>query len=130
MRVVRRLRVKEEVVMAKPRRLMYIEYKGDGIVGPARIGWVTFSKSGQSIDYCGRRFGRIKGGGFKSNYREVESGDEYWISGCKKDGSDALYSTTIEIDEDAREEYWVNVRGMRDNIKQSTLPRTGKYARG
>ena len=116
--------------MTKPRELRYIEHKGDGIVGPARIGWVTFSKSGLSIHYGGRRFGRIKGGGFKSNYREVESGEEYWISGCKRDGSDALYSTSIEIDEDAREEYWVNVRGMPENINQTTLPRKGKYSRG
>lgn len=115
--------------MSKLRRLMYIEDKSDGIVGPARIGWVTFSKSGQSIQYGGRRFGRIKGGGLKkSNYREIESGDEYWISGCKKDGSDALYSTSIEIDEGAREEYWMNIRRMPENVKQSTLPRKGKYS--
>ena len=28
--------------MAKERRLMYIEFKGENLVGPARIGWVTF----------------------------------------------------------------------------------------
>jgi hypothetical protein len=108
---------------------MYIEYKGDGIVGPARIGWVTFSKTGQSVYYGGRRFARNKRG-FKSNYRETESGDEYWISGCHKDGADALYSTTIEIDEDARHAYWVNVRGMPANVLQSSLARRGKYSRG
>ena len=48
----------------------------------------------------------------------------------EKDGSDALYSTSIEIDEDAREEYWMKVRGMPENISQSTLPRKGKYSRG
>jgi hypothetical protein len=109
---------------------MYIEDKSHGIVGPARIGWVTFSKSGQSIDYRGRRFARIKGGGLKSNYRDVVSGEEYWISGCKKDGNDALYSTSIEIDEDAREEYWVRLRRMPENINRSTLPRKGKYPSG
>ena len=40
--------------MSKERRLMYIEFKGDGIFGPARIGWMTFSKTGKSIDYNGR----------------------------------------------------------------------------
>ena len=108
---------------------MYIEYKGDGIVGPARIGWVTFSRTGQSVYYAGRRYARNKSG-FKSNYREVESGDEYWISGCHKDGADALYSTTIKIDEDAREEYWMNIRKMPENVRQASLPRKGKYSRG
>jgi hypothetical protein len=32
----------------KKTAIMYIEYKGDSIVGPARIGRVTFSKTGQS----------------------------------------------------------------------------------
>ncbi len=32
-------------------RIMYIENKGDdGIVGPARIGRVTFSKTGKSLN--------------------------------------------------------------------------------
>jgi hypothetical protein len=32
-------------------RIMYIEQKDDGINGPARIGRVTFSKSGRSLYY-------------------------------------------------------------------------------
>jgi hypothetical protein len=42
----------------------------------------------------------------------VESGDEYWISGPKKDASDRLYGERIpiEIDEDVREEYWSKTR--------------------
>jgi hypothetical protein len=106
---------------------MYIEYKGNEVVGPARIGWVTFSRTGASIHYGGRRYRRSKG--YKWNYLEVASGERYWISGCRRDGADALYSTTIEIDADALEEYWVNVRKMPDNIKQTRLPRKGKYSR-
>jgi len=34
-------------------RIMYIEQKGDGISGPARIGRLTYSKSGQSLSYQG-----------------------------------------------------------------------------
>ncbi len=34
------------------RRVMYIEYKGnDGLVGPARIGWVTIRDKGKRLDY-------------------------------------------------------------------------------
>lgn len=84
---------------------MYIESKGEGLAGPARIGRVAFSKSGESIHYGGKTFQTFAGSGFKANYFDTETGDQYWISGCKRDGSDALYSTTVEIDDDAREEY-------------------------
>jgi hypothetical protein len=89
---------------------MYIEYKGDGIVGPAKIGRVTFSKTGKSLHYGGRTFASLDGQGFKANYFDVETREQYWISGCKKDGTDALYPTTVEIDEDVREEYWTQIR--------------------
>jgi hypothetical protein len=113
--------------MSKKRRLMYIDFKGNSIVGPARIGWVTLSKSGKSIDYDGRRFGKISG--FKSNYWDTETHEEYWISGCKKDGTDALYSTTVEIDPDARQEYWVNVRNLPRKKVQASFKSIGKYSK-
>jgi hypothetical protein len=93
---------------------MYIEDKSEGLTGEARIGRVSFSKSGQSIHYGGKTFETLKGRGFKSNYVDIESGDEYWISGCKKDGSDRLYGERLPIfiDEDIREEYWVEIRNL------------------
>jgi hypothetical protein len=96
----------------KKTRIMYIESKADGLTGPARIGRVTYSKTGSTIYYGGKSFQSLKGSGFKANYYEVESGDEYWISGPRRDGADALYATNIsaEIDEDVREEYWTSVR--------------------
>jgi len=57
-------------------RIMYIESNGEnGISGPARIGRVTFSKSGRSIYYQGRPF--MKAEGFKSNFIDAETGEEY-----------------------------------------------------
>jgi hypothetical protein len=99
-------------------RIMYIEYKGDGLSGPARIGRVSFSKSGKTIYYGGKKFQSLKGAGFKANYVDIETGDEYWISGCKRDGSDRLYGERIpvEIDDDAREEYWTEIRGQPENM--------------
>ena len=79
------------------------------LVGPARIGRVTFSKSGQSVHYRGRTFQTLDGQGFKANYFDVDTGQEYWISGCRKDGMDALYNTDVEIDDDVREEYWTQI---------------------
>jgi len=99
--------------MAKRSRVMYIEYKGDGLVGPARIGRVTYSKTGSTLYYKDKAFQSLKGSGFKANFFDVKTGEQYWISGPRKDGADALYATntTTEIDEDAREEYWTTIRG-------------------
>ena len=105
---------------------MYIEYKGDGICGPARIGRVTFNKSGKSIDYRGKRFTTLSGRGFKANYYEVETGDYYWISGCRKDGRDALYNTDVVIDDDVREEYWTEIRNLPENKSISSFWAQGK----
>ena len=93
---------------------MYIEDKSEGLDGPARIGRVTFSKSGRSIHYGGRTFQSLDGSGFKANYFDVESGDHFWISGPRKDGADRLYggSKPVEIDADVEREYWRDIRGL------------------
>ncbi len=94
-------------------RIMYIEDKSQGLDGPARIGRVTFSKSGRSIHYNGRTFQSLDGRGYKANYFDVESGEHYWISGPRKDGEDRLYggSKPVEIDSDIEREYWREIRG-------------------
>ena len=107
-------------------RIMYIELKTD-LVGPARIGRVKLSKTGKSIHYKDKTFQTLKGRGFKSKYIDMETGDEYWISGCRKDGMDALYSTNVEIDEDVREEYWTTIRGLPENKDISNFKAKGKY---
>lgn len=113
--------------MSHRTRIMYIEYKGDGIVGPARIGRVTFSKTGKSLRYRGREFHSLKGQGFKANYADGETREQYWISGCKKDGADALYPTTVEIDDDVREEYWVKIRNKPELRHIKSLKCASKY---
>ena len=111
----------------KTSRIMWIECKAEnGLVGPARIGRVTFSKSGRSLYYGGKRFESLSGQGFKANYYEVESGDEYWISGCREDGRDALYNTDVEIDEDVREEYWREIRKCPEKVGVSSFRALGK----
>lgn len=108
-------------------RIMYIERKADGLNGPGRIGRVTFSKSGQSVYYRGRRFQTLSGSGFKANFFDSETLEPYWISGVKKGGGDRLYPGTIEIDEDVREEYWVQIRKQPELKNQGTIRCTGKY---
>ena len=98
--------------MGHKTRIMYIERKAGNLTGAARIGRVTYSKTGATIYYRGKEFRSLKGAGFKSNFYEVETGEEYWISGPRKDGDDALYATNVstEIDPDVREEYWAQIR--------------------
>ena len=108
-------------------RIMYMENKSTGIVGPAKIGRVEFNRTGKTLSYKGKRFRTLDGDGFKSNYFEVDTGDEYWISGCRKDGMDALYNTDVEIDEDVREEYWRDIRKLPERIKEKKFRAKGKY---
>jgi hypothetical protein len=95
---------------------MYIESKSgeNTLIGDARIGRVTFSKTRKSVHYNGKTYQTLSGSGFKANYFETETGDYFWISGCKKDGSDRLYGERlpIYIDEDVREEYWTEIRNL------------------
>lgn len=104
-------------------RIMYIESKATGLEGPARIGRVTFSQTGKTIYYRGRAFQSLKGRGYKANYIDLDTGEYYWISGPKKKGGDRLYgkvATPIEIDEDVREEYWVQIRRDPASIHRRT----------
>jgi hypothetical protein len=100
-------------VMIKRTRIMYIESKAEGLNGPARIGRVTFNKTGGTLYYKGQSFQSLKGRGFKANYRENGTMNQYWISGPRRDGLDRLYGKSalvVEIDEDVREEYWTEIR--------------------
>ena len=104
--------------MSRPKtRIMYIEDKSGGLNGPARIGRVSFSKTGQSIHYQGRTFQSLKGSGFKANYFDVATGEHFWITGPRKDGADRLYPDSakpVEIDPDVQDEYWSEIRGKKD----------------
>jgi hypothetical protein len=104
-------------------RIMYIETKAHGLVGPARIGRVRFSKTGRSLYYGGKTFQSLKGG-YKANYFDVETGDEYWISGCHKNGADRLYTSNlpVHIDEDVREDYWLNIRQSPSRVSKVATP--------
>ena len=71
------------------RRIMYIEQKtNQNNRGQAWIGKVEFSKSGQTVYFNGKAFKRLKSGGASGNHYDLESGDEYWISGVKRNGLD------------------------------------------
>jgi len=97
-----------QATRGEKRRVMYVENKDGQIDGlSARIGWVTFSKTGLTIYYRGKVLKRSKGQGIRGNYYDEESGDEFWVSGVKKRGSNAHWAEPIDtyVDSDAIEEY-------------------------
>jgi hypothetical protein len=91
------------------RRLMYVENREGTIEGAhARIGWATFSKSAQTVYYRDRVLTKVKGGGISGNFVDAATGEEFWVSGVKKRGSNAHPAergVAIIVDDDAQAEY-------------------------
>ena len=93
---------------------MYVEHKPaeHNDRGVAWIGWVTFSKTGRTVYTRGLRLRRTSGLSC-ANHVDVDTGEEYWVSGPKRDGTDRLYGNApVEVDADAREAY-ERLRGLR-----------------
>ena len=107
---------------------IYIEAK-PGLSGPGRIGRVRLSKTGRTLYYDGLEFQSLKGAGYKANYYEVNSGERYWISKCRKDGHDTLYPGIVHIDEDVREQYWMMIRECPEMKDKSSIRSEGKHAK-
>lgn len=100
--------MKNQLTRGLKRRLMYIENKEGDLDGArARIGSVTFSKSGKSVRYRGRLLARSSGQGVLGNYFDEATGEEFWVSGVKTAGSNAHPNSTVTvvIDDDAVEAY-------------------------
>ena len=69
--------------------IKYIELKsGFSHNGPAWIGLVSYSKSGKTIYFDGKAFQRIGSDRMRGNFYDIETGEEYWISGVKKNQQD------------------------------------------
>ncbi len=88
--------------------IRYIELKtGYSHDGPAWIGLVSFSKSGRTIYFDGKAFQRIGSDRMRGNFYDIESGEEYWISGVKKDQTDRhqFGNGSIQIEERVVEDY-------------------------
>ena len=99
-----------------------MERKAGALTGDARIGRVTFNRTSHTIYYRKQIFHRLARGGFKSNYYEEATGEDYWISGPKRRGGDRMYGSAlpVPIDEDVRKEYWRDIRNQPDRIKDPT----------
>ena len=94
--------------------LKYIELKtGWNDNGPAWIGFVKESRSGKMVYFNDHAFQRHSGE--YSNYIDVETQEEYWISGVKKNGEDRHWAGggIITIDEKAVDMY-LSITGMKE----------------
>lgn len=88
------------------RRVMFIQQKTgfDIDQGPSWIGWVNFNRSWKTARFRGRELRRFQG--IDSNFYDVETGDWFWLSGPKRDRTDARYGPRAhDVDDDAREAY-------------------------
>lgn len=104
--------------------LRFVELKtGYADNGPAWIAHVTMSRSGQTVYFNGRALKRNGGGGIEGNYRDRESGDEYWISGVKRKGSNRHWagSGKVMIEETAVPEYLALTRADSLNAARFVL---------
>lgn len=89
-------------------KIMYIENKSSGgHHGLAWIGFVEFSKSGQTVYFNNKALKKLKNPGTWGNHFDIETGEEYWISGVKKNGQDRHWcgSGKIMLDKNSMNEY-------------------------
>jgi len=84
-------------------KILYIEKCAPSHSGEARIGKVSYSKTKQTIYYKSKSL--QKRHGLRGNYYDLDTGEEYWISGVKKRGSNRHWATTgdnkIIVDKEA-----------------------------
>ncbi len=96
--------------------IVYVELKtGYNDNGPAWIGKADFSKTGLTIYFNGQAFRSCDGKGIGANYYDIETEDEYWISGVKKNQQDRHWAGggSIMIDKTIVEEY-LNLIGVKE----------------
>lgn len=97
---------------------MYVETRWpDNRMKSGRIARVQLSKTGRTLYLDGKSFIALGRGEFM----ESESHESCWFSAPRKDGNDrrgVSLSVPIEIDEDAREEYWTRIHGLADRADQ------------
>ena len=89
-------------------RIMYVELKsGYADNGPAWITKVRYSKSKRSIRFKGKELLNIGGRGMAGNHMDVETGEEYWVSGVKRNQQDRHWAGGghVEIDPAIKNEY-------------------------
>ena len=92
-------------------RIMYVQLKTghNTDAGPSWSGWVRFTKTWRTAYFQGRTLRRVTGtahANFDANFYDIDNGEEFWISGPKRDRTDGRYSRQQPVvEEDARAAY-------------------------
>jgi hypothetical protein len=90
-----------------PERVMFVQLKTghNTDLGPCWISRVKFSKTWQTAYWHGKTLRRWTGM-FDANFFDVETNEEYWLSGPHRDRQDTRFSNVQpQVDDDAREAY-------------------------
>jgi hypothetical protein len=87
----------------------------------ARIGRVSFSKTGRTLYYGGQELT-----GSHGDYGDWQTGQRFHIQRARADGLDRSDgrkrgSFRVEIDEDVREEYWLKIRNEPSRVNESVI---------
>ena len=90
------------------RKLMFMEPRSQAIGGQGRIGWVEYISRCGVYHYRGAVLRKSEEGDY--NCFDAGSGEPYLVTAPKYNGRDKLNGGLVEIDEDAREEYWQRIR--------------------
>lgn len=73
--------------------------------GPAWISVVRFNRTWRTATWHGKTLRRWPGM-FDANFYDVETEEEYWLSGPHRDGADTRYSSIRPtVDQEARDAY-------------------------
>ena len=82
------------------RRIMFVQQKSgfNTDAGPCWIGWVDFNRSWKTARFQGRELRRFQGP--DANFYDVDTDDWFWLSGPKRDQTDARYKNTTPVVED------------------------------
>lgn len=82
--------------------IRYVECKD---TGEAWIGYCQFSKTGLSVYFNNKVLKRRQG--ISGNHIDIETGEEYWVSGVKRNGMDRHWAEpgSILIDRSALDDY-------------------------
>jgi hypothetical protein len=100
-----------------PERIMYLQLKTGHNTdrGPAWSARVRFTRIWRTAYVHGRTLARVTGtagANFDSNFYDVDTGEEFWMSGPKRDRTDGRYSRQQpQVDDDARDAYEAFVTG-------------------
>lgn len=99
---------------AMPDRIMFVHPKTghNTDLGPAWISVVSFNRSWQTARWHTKTLKRAPRM-FDANFYDVETDEEYWISGPRRDRRDTRYSSiTPTVDDEARAAYEAFLEGF------------------